>query len=162
MNFANGCSSLARVVLSKVIPIESIGAGAFMGCTGLTAIKVSSSIGNSAFSGCTSLKSAELARGVKSIGISAFYNCSKLEALRVPDTVTSIGNGFIQECTGLKTLEIQALLTDHTLTANQMLIGAASQLDNLILGGTIENLEEKCLANGSNGFSNLTYVTLPP
>lgn len=61
--------------------VESIGKGAFYGCSGLTTITIPNgvkSIGNYAFQGCSGLTIIEIPGAVTSIGYNAFKNCTKL------------------------------------------------------------------------------------
>ncbi len=85
---------------------ETIGDGAFSGCTGLTSLQlpVATSIGNNAFSGCTGLTSLEIPAAT-SIGDRAFSGCTGLTSLQLP-AATSIGSNAFSGCTGLTSLEI--------------------------------------------------------
>lgn len=64
--------------------LESIGNGAFAGCSELQEIKVPesvSNIGDSAFSGCLKLQTLELGSGVENIGSNAFEKCDRLKTV---------------------------------------------------------------------------------
>jgi parallel beta-helix repeat protein len=71
-----------------VIPygVQSIGNGAFAGCTYLTIVTIPSSvtsIGNSAFAGCTNLASITIPYSVQFIGNGAFAGCTSLSSIAV-------------------------------------------------------------------------------
>ena len=63
---------------------DSIGGGAFNGCTSLTSVIIGdsvTSIGESAFKGCSSLTSVIIGSGVTSIESSAFSGCTELSEI---------------------------------------------------------------------------------
>ena len=66
--------------------VDSIGLGAFFGCTGLTSITIPNS--------------------VTSIGLGAFFGCTGLTSITIPNSVTSIGSEAFSECTGLTSVVI--------------------------------------------------------
>ena len=95
-------------------PVTSIGAQAFMGCTGLTGITIQSgvtSIGSAAFMGCTSLASITIPNSVTSIDESSFRGCTSLTNITIPSGVTSIGNWAFGECTSLTSITIPSSVT---------------------------------------------------
>ncbi len=88
------CKSLKSITLHD--NIQTIGAGAFERCTGLTSIDLGNvqTIGDDAFKRCTGLTSIDLGN-VQIIGNYAFNGCTGLTSLTIPSTVTSIGyNAF--------------------------------------------------------------------
>ena len=78
--------------------IESIGTGAFNGCTELTSViipKALKSLPTNAFYGCISLQSVTLQEGIELIGHSAFSvwgDYSALESIHIPASVKTIQN----------------------------------------------------------------------
>ena len=79
----------------KVYSVTSIGNYAFVGCSGLTSIKIPNSvtsIGEWAFSYCSGLTSITIPNSVTSIGDEAFNGCSGLTSIVIPNSVTSIGD----------------------------------------------------------------------
>lgn len=90
--------------------LQSIGAYAFSGCTGLTSISFSSasnltSIGERAFYGCTgltSISSIGSATKLTTIGTYAFYNCNKVtSSITLPASLTTMGTDAFNSCTSM-------------------------------------------------------------
>lgn len=85
-----------------------IDARAFMGCSKLKEISISSSvetIGDSAFEGCTKLSSA-LLWGDPDIGARAFYQCANLREISIGSSTEFIGESAFEGCTSLKSVLI--------------------------------------------------------
>ena len=61
-----------------------------------------SSIGAGAFSGCTQLTAIALPQTVRTIGAKAFINCTGLKEASFANTVATIGSNSFAGCTGLK------------------------------------------------------------
>ncbi len=101
----------------KIVTItgsNSIGTGAFYGCSGLTSITIPDgvkSIGNNAFSGCRSLTNITIPDGVTSIGTGAFFGCRSLTNITIPDGVTSIGGYAFSGCRSLTNITIPDSVT---------------------------------------------------
>ena len=132
----SGCDqSVKEVVIPKKIeglPVTSIGAFAFDGCSGLTSITLPdsvTSIDEGAFSHCSSLTSVEISANVTYIGGYAFFNTPWLVAqyqisplvivnnilidgttcegdITIPGNVKSISNCAFNGCSGLTSLKI--------------------------------------------------------
>ena len=91
------------------LPVTSVGASAFIGCSGLTSVTIPSSvtsIGASAFYECSGLTSVILPSSVKSIGASAFYGCNGLTSVILPNSVISIGASAFSGCSGLTSVTL--------------------------------------------------------
>ena len=91
--------------------VTSIGESAFLNCSSLTSINISSSvtsIGKFAFVGCSSLTSINIPSSVTSIGYKAFSGCSALTSINIPNSVTSIGDYAFEGCSALTTLTVDA------------------------------------------------------
>ena len=107
-----GCTGLTAVSIPD--SVTSIGVSAFRGCIGLTAVSIPdgvTSIENSAFSGCTGLTSVSIPDGVTSIENSAFGGCTGLTSVSIPGSVTSIGGSAFFGCTGLTAVSIPDSVT---------------------------------------------------
>ncbi|MEI6795814.1 MAG: leucine-rich repeat domain-containing protein [Methanomassiliicoccales archaeon] len=101
------CTSLTSVTMSS--SITSIGGAAFQGCTALASMTISgtvASIGNSAFQACTALTAVSIPNGVISLGNRAFYVCTALTSVAMGSGVASIGAQAFQGCTALASLGI--------------------------------------------------------
>jgi len=97
------CSSLREVVLNE--GIQTIGVGAFSGCSSLESITIPStvmSIGAYAFSRCSSLREVVLNERIQTIKDYTFCGCSSLERIRIPSTVISIGDSAFFGCSSLR------------------------------------------------------------
>ena len=84
VGYVGNVSDLVLPSAINEIPVTSISASAFYGCTGLTSIEIPDS--------------------VTTIDTSAFYGCSSLESIIIPDSVTRIGAWAFQNCYSLKSL----------------------------------------------------------
>jgi len=60
------------------------------------------SIGSGAFSGCTSLTNITLSNELTQIGYAAFYGCTQLESITLPKSLESLGSMAFAECANLK------------------------------------------------------------
>ena len=108
----------------------SITAGAFSGCTNLTAVAIPDSvseIGDGAFEGCinladvtmpavaiayipqNSLKTVSITSGA--IGDNAFEGCTELTSVTIENGVTSIGKRAFSDCSGLRSITIPESVT---------------------------------------------------
>lgn len=96
----SGCSRLANMDIPN--SVTSIGAGAFYYCTGLTATTIPDSvqsIGEGAFGGCSGLTRLNIGSGVKNIDKHAFMGCSRIESISVASNNAkyhSAGNCLIE------------------------------------------------------------------
>ncbi len=98
-NAFRGCTTLQTVNFAADATIETIGYGAFIGCTSLTSITIPASvtmIDNDVFLNCTSLSAVNFAEGsaLKDVSASAFDGCTTLTnsdyVLNLPTTVTDV------------------------------------------------------------------------
>lgn len=114
------CDSLTNDDISRVISGSfTIYPYLFIGCTGITDIKVrivwnnmfesctnlvhaiitgvssSGDTGGEVFKGCTKLQEVYLAPNTKKIGYSIFYNCSALKTVSLPSTITEDTNSCL-------------------------------------------------------------------
>lgn len=81
--------------LSLPTGLTTIGSMAFLDCTELTSVSLSSSkitsIGSWAFEGCKKLSSITLPSAITALPAGIFYNCYALKSVTLPATITSIG-----------------------------------------------------------------------
>lgn len=98
-------------VESVVMPdtINSIGAGAFLNCTNLRNISLSSGITRlteNTFRGCSNLTSVTLPKNLNFISTQAFYKCASLSQIVIPSSVTYLGDWAFAGCSSLKSISI--------------------------------------------------------
>ena len=92
--------------------VTSIGDYAFVECTSLTEVNMSSGlteIGTSAFYGCTALKSIDIPSTVTKIGNSAFVKCTALTSVDIPSSVTEIGGRAFGDCNNLEIVNMNSI-----------------------------------------------------
>ncbi len=92
---------------------------AFLNCTKITQLFIErvESIGEGAFSGCSSIIMIEIQSNLESIGSEAFMGNSSLSSILLPDSVNSFGNsGAFRNCVSLTTFTIPRNL--YTIPAN--------------------------------------------
>lgn len=107
------CEALEKVTLSKAL--ESIGKGAFWGCTQLKEIQLPdtvNSIGDSAFGACYRLKKIVIPNGVTAIGNNVFEECSALLEISIPNSVAVIGKRAFALCENLEKITIPIGVTN--------------------------------------------------
>jgi len=106
----NGCvSTLTSVTIGN--NVETIGEGAFSGCTSLTNVNIPDSvtiISSSAFTNCSNLTSIDIPNSVTSIGFRAFSDCRRLTSITIGDSVTDIGGYAFYNCSGTTSITIYA------------------------------------------------------
>ena len=178
--FANIPSTNMSVTIGP--KVTSIQACSFLGCEGLSSVKINSlaqidSIGQSAFEGCKNLANFEIPPMVSKIGFAAFYGCKKLKAITIPESVTSIGNKAFNGCTGLTTLTMEDGDDPLTLGYNNYNSNSYSSdqkglfrdctLENLYLGRNIEyadyndkSSEAPYYAYGYSAFANIQSTNM--
>ena len=108
-----GCSALTTVTIGG--GVTNIGASTFQGCSGLTTVAIPDSvtnIGASTFQDCSGLTTVAIPDSVTNIGASTFQDCSGLTTVTIPDSVTNIGTSAFEDCSGLTTLSIGSGVTD--------------------------------------------------
>ena len=178
---------------NTIIPnsVTSIYHDAFLGCSNLTSIDISSSvknIGQGAFAYCSSLTSLIIPNSVTSIDLMAFEGCSSLTSVTIPNSVTTIGHGAFEFCTSLTNVTIGNSVTRigefafyKCSNLNKVVISDLSSWCNISFGDNPllyahhlylneEEIKDLAIPNsvtsiGSGAFLNcstLTSVTIPP
>lgn len=118
--FSNHVTSLPKdacyqnTVLTSVTmnSVTSIGDYAFVKCTSLTEVNMSSTvtkIGNNVFVECKSLKSIDIPSSVTKIGDYAFARCTSLTSVDIPSSVTEIGGSAFDECSNLEIVNMNSI-----------------------------------------------------
>jgi len=106
-----GVDKLVSVEFASGGVCSEIAANAFMGCRGLTDIKLPNtvtSIGEYAFAKCDSLKTVELPTSITVIPERAFYYCEGLVTVTIAEPVVTIGSEAFDSCTMLETINFNA------------------------------------------------------
>ncbi len=104
-----------RLEIKKVIiedGVQSIGPGAFNGCSFLTSVIIPNSVTTIciyAFKNCTSLTSVTIPNGVTGITVETFKNCTSLTSVTIPNSIEVIDGTAFSGCYGIK--EIYSLNT---------------------------------------------------
>lgn len=141
-NNDSGCSPFAFFKKSLKMAtlgegITSIGSNAFLGCAGLSSIKIPqsvTSIGSQAFYSCSGLLSVALPKGVSYIGGNAFSDCTGLTSIIIPDSVMSIKSGTFANCTSLSSMSIPVKVTFIAENA----FAGCSRLKSVSMGDSIK------------------------
>lgn len=97
-NNAFSNSTVSNILLPNTI--ESIGSGAFEGCTSLTNILIPQgvkTIEQNTFSGCTSLTQVVLPEGITEVEDNAFSGCQNLQSVTIPSTIQAISDTAFQD-----------------------------------------------------------------
>ncbi len=111
-------NSVTHPAFGTSYTVKRVGANAFNGCNGLTAIDIPNTvvrIEDYAFKGCSGLVAVNnpshdsgygvyaiyIPSNVNYIGNYAFSGCSKLTSITIPSSVTSIGSQAFYGCSGL-------------------------------------------------------------
>ena len=121
---------------------QSIGDGAFSGCTGLVDLRLPDtlqSIGHEAFKGCTGLVELHLPVTLQSIGHQAFYGCTGIVDLQLPDTLQSIGFRAFCSCTSIVVVHLPATLQSVVFRAFRGCTGIV----DLHLPATLQSIGEE-------------------
>lgn len=115
------CSKLKTVKFSSSSKLETIGEGAFWGCTSLSLLQVGAywttsrlpngiyEIKDETFRDCA-IADIELSNNIKTIGYLAFCNNRVLTRIIIPDNVTRIYESAFEGCSKLKLINLPASL----------------------------------------------------
>ena len=101
------CSNLTSVIISTTVTF--IGSSVFVGCSGLTKVTIPDSvifIGNEVFDGCTKLTSVTIGSGVTRILGVEFRGCDSLTNVTLGASVSNIAFGMFDGCANLLTITV--------------------------------------------------------
>lgn len=92
--------------------VTSVSANAFKGNSTITKVVIGKNvetIGSGAFNGCTKLKTVTFKSNsvLSKINNRAFYNCKKLSNIVIPSKITNIGKQAFANCSNLKSITIK-------------------------------------------------------
>lgn len=144
------CTSLKTVKLSQTL--ETIGEGAFQGCTALTELNFIpasvKTLGNRAFEGCAGLVSATIPDSVEDIGTYMFVGCKALTTVTLPAGIESLPARMFQDCDALTDLSVVPA-TVKKLGA--LMFEGCDGLTNVVIPDHIEKI-------GANAFANCSKL----
>ena len=126
-------------------PVGVIGARAFYGAEGLTAVEIPrgvTRIGTAAFSECDTLETAVIPEGVERIGTEAFYDCRRLAGVTLPESLAEIGNYAFGECFALQRGDIAG----GVKRIGEWAFAYCRQLETVVLSEGLERLGEAVFA----------------
>ena len=149
-----GCTGLTQVIIPSSVKI--IRDKAFEGCAGLTQVNIPESvesIGENAFSNCTGLTQVTIPKSVDSIGVDAFKGCTGLTQVTIPESVESIGENAFKGCTGLT----QVNIPNSVESIRCGTFRDCNSLTNIIIPSSVKIIRE----NAFKGCTGLTQVTIP-
>ena len=166
--FANQ-TAITSVSLPK--SLQTIGASAFSGCTGITEVvfrDVSADaafkrLGTSAFSECTKLETIHFPVGVQgtTFGSKAFYKCSGLKNITLPTNLSSWdvsgGANTFYQCTSLETITLPSSLTISMVAAHSVFYGCSSL--KTIVNNATWNVIPNQMFNGCTALASFTIPT---
>jgi hypothetical protein len=168
--FRNCCDMKSISIPNSV---TSIGAHAFLGCSGLTTVKLDCKVVGSWFSGMKSIKEVIFGEGVTSLDMNAFANCGGLTSVTIGDNITSIADFAFEECYNLASVTIGSGITSigdnafldcnnlTSVTFNCKEVGswfkAKKSIKEITLGENVTSLGTKAFY----ACSGLTSITIP-
>ncbi len=121
------------------------------------------SIGASAFSGCSGLTSITFRCDITSIGSNAFYGCTGLTSITIGSSVTEIGTDAFKGCSGLESIVVSSYNMNYDSRDNCNAI-IEKESNKLIAGCNNTVIPNGVTAIGSSvfyGCSGLTSITIP-
>ena len=151
--------------------VNSIGYGAFSGCSGIIRIDYSGDISGwlnikglnylmedvssslELYIGGTKVEELVILDGVTSIPSYAFQNLTGITSVTIPDSVTSIGRYAFSGCSGLQSVTIGTGVT----SIGSYAFSGCSSLTSVTIPDSVTSIEW----NAFSGCSGLTSITIP-
>lgn len=130
------CTKLVSVTFGASPLI--LGAGAFSGCSSLSAISIPfvKTIEDETFAYCTALESVDFGNHVTEISSNAFIDCTALSEIVIPDHEIVIENNAFSGCTGVRKIDTGSFVE----SVSSLPIGSA--LEELVIGASVTRLPE--------------------
>ncbi len=125
--------------------ITSIMDSAFVGCTGLTSLKIPDTVtkmGLNTFEGCSSLTEVVLPKNIDRIEMSQFSGTA-ITGIEIPETVTLIRGYAFHDCQGLKTFTFPGTVS----TVDQFTFGSCRNLERVDLQEGVEFIDYAAFDN---------------
>ncbi len=119
--------------------LESIGYGAFWGCTQLANVTLTNhltTISDYAFAGCRSINTITLPNSITSIGNGFMSNCSNLSQINIPSSIISIGEFAFMGCLALVNIN----LPNSINSIGQYAFFGCNHLANVILPSSVTSV----------------------
>lgn len=141
-NCFSGCTSLTELNLADLAQLQTVGAGAFEGCTSLETVQLPAcvtTLGDGAFRSCTGLKSIAAA-GVQEIGAEAFYNCYLLSEVNCLQKTVSLGDRSFYACQGLTKVTLPETLAQ----IGESCFANCTAVTDVALNGTLTAISRYC------------------
>ena len=172
----NNCNAIIETVTNTLIAgcknttipnsVTTIGMGAFLGRSSLTAINIPNSvtsIQSIAFAECTSLSSIDIPNSVTNIDRWAFLGCSGLTAINIPNSVTTISDGAFPGCSSLASISVVSDNPnyDSRNNCNAIIETATNTLIAGCMNTAIPNSVTTIGDEAFSGCSSLTNINIP-
>ena len=142
--------------------VESIGDGAFRGCSNLISVTLDNSvkyIGANAFED-SGLREINFPNGIESIGSRAFSGCA-LEEVILPESVNFIGNSTFDKCENLKNIYVDEKNAEFSSIDGNLFDKAQTEIIQYAIGknDTLYKIPEGVVSVGNNAFRNCNNVS---